>query len=67
MPGGVAVFGTAFITCSNENFVTVLWQVPVVVCANKVDLEHLREVTKEEGEEFAVKTGAVYIETRYGF
>lgn len=36
-----------------------------MVCANKVDLEHLREVTKDEGEAFALKTGAVYIETRY--
>jgi hypothetical protein len=39
-------------------------QVPMVICANKIDLEHLREVDRSEGEAVAAKANATYIETR---
>jgi hypothetical protein len=37
----------------------------MVVCLNKVDLEDLREVSEEQGREFAEKAGALYLETSY--
>eukprot|EP00122_Pirum_gemmata_P004875 Pgem_evm1s4441 len=35
----------------------------MVICANKVDLVDTREVTEEEGKEFAENSNALYIET----
>jgi GTPase KRas protein len=35
---------------------------PVVLCANKIDLETKREVKKEEGQQLATKYGAKYFE-----
>ena len=36
---------------------------PVLLVANKVDLDHLRMVTTEEGQSMADKLGLSYIET----
>ena len=36
---------------------------PVLLVANKVDLDHLRAVTTEEGKQMAERLGLTYIET----
>ena len=36
---------------------------PVIIVGNKCDLQNEREITKQEGEEFANSIGAFYIET----
>eukprot|EP01134_Creolimax_fragrantissima_P004251 CFRG4251T1 len=37
--------------------------VPMVICANKCDLDDQREISKEAGETFAEESGAYYLET----
>ncbi|WAR08593.1 RSLBB-like protein [Mya arenaria] len=36
--------------------------VPIVILANKADLEHMRQVTSEEGQTFAISLGCPFIE-----
>ncbi|MHA1419512.1 MAG: Rab family GTPase [Candidatus Heimdallarchaeaceae archaeon] len=36
--------------------------IPIIIAGNKIDLEGKREVTKEEGEEFAKKLETIYFE-----
>jgi len=40
----------------------VTW-VPMVIVGNKIDLEQKREVTREEGEDFARSLKAIFLET----
>lgn len=37
-------------------------QVPIVIAANKCDLEEYRQVPRSEGEEYCTKNGLPYIE-----
>ncbi|MEM4734151.1 MAG: Rab family GTPase [Candidatus Thorarchaeota archaeon] len=37
-------------------------EIPLVVVANKVDLTGARVVTREEGEQYAAKSGLIYVE-----
>ncbi|MBY9001677.1 MAG: GTP-binding protein [Candidatus Heimdallarchaeota archaeon] len=37
-------------------------KVPVIIVGNKIDLDGKRQVSKEEGEEFADKLGTIYFE-----
>ncbi len=37
-------------------------KIPVIIAGNKIDLEGKREVTKEEGEEFAKELDTIYFE-----
>ena len=40
-----------------------MWGLPVIVVGNKCDLQNEREISKQEGEEFANSIGANYIES----
>ena len=57
----------SFIDCdeSYELFLRVkdAFTVPLVVCGNKCDLEEVRQVTTDEGKQFAASKGATFFET----
>ena len=40
-----------------------MWGLPVIVVGNKCDLQNEREISKQEGEEFANSIGANYFES----
>ncbi len=46
-----------------ESFEAIGMHVPVVVVANKVDLESSRVVSREEAEEYSQKIGSLYVES----
>jgi small GTP-binding protein len=46
-----------------EAFKNLKNEIPIVLVANKVDLEESRVVAPEEGEEFAKKNGFIYVES----
>ena len=46
-----------------EAFKNLKNEIPIVLVANKVDLEDSRVVSPEEGEEFAKKNGFIYVES----
>jgi GTPase SAR1 family protein len=56
--------GLSFVKGDRRADMEMQTQVPMVICANKIDLEHLREVDRSEGEAVAAKANATYIETR---
>ncbi len=47
----------------DEAFKNLQTEIPLVLVANKVDLDDSRAVSTEEGEEFAEKNGFLYVES----
>jgi Ras-related protein Rab-2A len=46
-----------------EAFKNLTYEIPLVLVANKVDLEDSRVVTTEEGEKYAKKNNMMYVES----
>ncbi len=47
----------------NEAFKAIGHSIPMIIVANKVDLEESRVVDTEEGREYAEETGCLYVES----
>lgn len=50
-------------TWKNETLESLQREIPLIVVANKIDLEESRVVTTEEGEEYAKRNGHIYVES----
>jgi len=45
----------------------LFFQCPIIVLGNKCDLQEYREVSDAEGRDFAKRSNALFMETRFSF